>query len=405
MRTLVNELKRLYEIKDYDAFLRLLVASGEDCNPSNADTAYLGMLVFERMGHLPQALARAQTWLKNDPQNVHFLRFSGGLLYRLDRHKEALETLLRAQQIMPDPRIHVTIAEIISKSKTAPDKPQSQTLPKNKSQLKTPSNIQKIHIFIDEWADTIGICIWAAQMALIVISYIVPYRAGIHNHPVLPVLAFITKAMHPIHISSHAWLVVGLIMLTLIGGMIVQDRICKPGNTEVVVFDGVRKIYSYHWEWLLFFMSTAACLYTNTDHFIMNNKGSISAALGMVAIATGLFCLYLLVPGARPRMLLIRTVTNKGNRIVILRGVLFQSVVSYLAQQIVSPAVIKKSPMWLFSFTSNVDIELDNGQILRIMAPGSIVETRGLTHLINTAINDAKIINNQRHTENIYGGR
>ena len=393
MQNLINEVKRLFNAKEYDKALQLLIVNNEE-NPSNADTAYLGVSILERMGLLPQALARAQTWLTKEPKNVHFLRFSGALLMRLGRHQEAIESLLLAQKIMPDPEVEKTITEIRDRTKAATN---------NKPEPKTPLE-NRSHQFFSDRSDIMGFSLWFVQMSLIIVFFIMPYWNGIHGHPSLYILERIAKSIQPIHLSTHTWIVVALVVLTLIAGMFVQNHICKPRKNESIEFDGVRKIYSYHWQWLLFFMATAASLYTNTTYFSMSHKEDISAVLGIITIIAGGYCLYLLIPGARPRVQLIRTVSNKGNRIVVLSGVIFQSVISYLPQQIVSSAAIKRSPMWLFSFTSNVEMELVGGDILRLIAPGSIVETRQLPHLINGAINDARVIGTP-HTENTYGGK
>ena len=390
LQNLVNEIQRHFNAKEYDNAWQLIIANNE-VNPTNADTAYLGVLILEGMGFLPQALARAQAWLTKEPKNAQLLRLTGGLLNRLGRYHEAIESLLRAQKIMFDPKVQESITQIRLRIKAATNhKPQPEAPIKNRR-----------HQFFSDKSDIMGFSLWCIQTGLIVYFFIMPYWKGIQAHPTLFILERITKSIPTFNLSTHIWIVVALLLVTIIAGMFVQDYICKPRESEsIVLFDGVRKIYSFHFQWLLFFMTTAASLYTNTNSFTMSHKGDISATLGIIAIAAGVYCLLLLVPGSRPRVLLIKTISNKGNRIVVLKGIIFQSVISYLPQQIVSSAAIKKSPMWIFSFTNNVEMELDSGDTLRLIAPGSIIETRLLPHLINEAMNDARIIGT--HT---YGGK
>jgi hypothetical protein len=311
----------------------------------------------------------------------------------LGKSKDAIESLLLAEKIMPDQKTQEKIDEIQSRAKaSSSNKPLPETLP----------NTRKFQLFTD-WSDKLGYCLWGIQMGLIVIYLIVPYGSGIHNHPTLHVLELITRTAQPIKLSTHAWWVVTLVGLTIVAGMFLQHQICQPRKNEVIEFFGTRKLYSYHWHWLFLFLTIAASLYTNTSYFNATHKQDISSTLGVIAIAAGFYCLYLLLPGARPTVQLIRTVGNKGNRIVVLSGVIFQSIQTYLPQRIIE-AQIKKNPLWIFTFTSTVDIELDDGETLRLVSPCSILESRQLPHKINSAINDAKIIG-FHPVENAYGGK
>lgn len=252
-------------------------------------------------------------------------------------------------------------------------------------------NFKKLRLFKD-WTDILAFMLWSIQMSLIIIFMIGPFWAAIHGHPVFQSLDLIINTIRSIKFSTHTGWIIALIILTIIAGVFMQYQSFRSRENEIIEFFSTRPIYSYYKPWTLFLLTLAASLYTNTTNFIFDQKEDLSAILGIIAIAIGGYCLYLLVPGARTRVQLIRTSGNKGNRIVIFNGVIFQSIQTYLPQHIAGAAQIKNSPLWILTFTSNIDIELANGKTLRLVAPSSILETRLLPQTINTLINDAKVI-------------
>jgi hypothetical protein len=252
-------------------------------------------------------------------------------------------------------------------------------------------NFKKIKLFKD-WTDTLAFMLWSIQMSLIIIFMIGPFWTAIHGHPVFHSIDLIINTIRSIKLSSHTGWIMALIALTIIAGMFMQYQTLRQRENEIIEFFSTRPIYSYYRPWVFFLLAIAASLYTNTANFSSDQKEELSAILGIIAVAAGGYCLYLFVPGARTRVQLIRTPGNKGNRIVIFNGVIFQSIQTYLPQHIVGAAQIKKNPFWILTFTSNIDIELANGKTLRLIAPSSILETRLLPQTINTLINDAKVI-------------
>ena len=174
-------------------------------------------------------------------------------------------------------------------------------------------------------------------------------------------------------------------------------------------FFGTRRLYSYHYQWLIFLLAISASLYTNTSHFSFIYKQDISAILGLVSMAAGIYCLYLFLPGARPKLQLIRNASNtKSNRIILLNGVIFQSLQTLLPQTITNnpPPHIRKSFFWIFTLCSDIEISVNDGSILCLKAPSSILETRLLTQKISVVMNEPLIISsgnhNHRHDENIH---
>jgi tetratricopeptide (TPR) repeat protein len=378
---ILQETQRLLAAQQYKEAWRFLEANGEATNPTNVNTCLLGVLILEKLSEHKKALARAENWLKTkDPNNVYLLRTSGFLLNQLGRQKDALERLLRAEQITPDLKTQKIIEEIRKKRKKS-------------------FNFKELKLFKD-WTDILAFMIWFIQMGLIVIFLITPYWTAIDGHPTFHTFELITDTIHSIKLSAYTGWIMALAILTIIAGMFVQHQILRPQENETIEFLSTRPIYSYYLPWFFFLLAIAASLYTNTPNFSFTQKEDLSAILGLIAIAAGGYCLYLFIPGARTRVQLIRTAGNKGNRIVIFNGVIFQSIQTYLPQHIGGGAQIKKTPFWIFTFTSNIDIELNDGKMLRLIAPSSILETRLLPKKINTLINDAIIVQGRR-PENI----
>lgn len=367
---IIKETQRLLAAQQYDEAWRLLETNGEAVSPTTINTCLLGVHILERMSKSEKALARAENWLKTrDPNNVFLLRSTGFLLSRLGKPREALERLFRAEQIIPDLKTQELIEEI-------------------KVKHKKKFNFKESKLFKD-WTDLLAFMLWIIQMGLITIFLIAPNWTALHGHPAFHTFGVLADTIHSIKLSAYTGWITALVILTIIAGMFVQHQILRPRENETIEFISTRPIYSYHLPWSFFLLAIAASLYTNTLNFSFAQKEDLSTILGVIAIFAGGYCLYLFIPGARTRVQLIRTVGNKGNRLVILNGVVFQSIQTYLPQHIGWGAQIKENPFWIFTFTSNVDIELNDGKTLRLIAPSSILETRLLLQKINTLINEA----------------
>lgn len=251
--------------------------------------------------------------------------------------------------------------------------------------------MKKIQFFKD-WTDTLAFMLWFIQTGLIIIFMIKPYWAGIHGHPAFQTLELIINTIYSLQLSIHVGWIIALVVLAIIAGVLIQSPLLRPRKTETIEFVSTRPFYSYSRSWFLFLLTLSASLYTNTTDFDYLQKENLSAILGIIAFAAAGNCLYLLIPGARTRIQLIRTVGNKGNRIVIFNGIIFPSIQTYLPQHILA-AQIKKDLFWIFTFTNNVDIELKDGKTLVLVAPGSLLETRLFPHIMNPLIVDGKVTN------------
>ncbi|WP_025040983.1 hypothetical protein [Nitrosospira briensis] len=254
--------------------------------------------------------------------------------------------------------------------------------------------MKRIQIFKD-WTDTLAFMLWFIQTGLIIIILIKPYWAGIHGHPAFQALELIVNTIYSLQLSIHIGWIIALVVLAIIAGVSIQSHLLRPQKTETIEFVSTRPFYSYSRSWFLFLLTFSASLFTNTtsfDYIQKENLSTISAILGIIAFAAAGNCLYLLIPGARTRIQLIRTVGNKGNRIVIFNGVIFPSIQTYLPQHILA-AQIKRDFFWIFTFTNNVDIELKDGKTLVLVAPGSLLETRLFPNIMNPLIVDGKITN------------
>jgi hypothetical protein len=260
----------------------------------------------------------------------------------------------------------------------------------------TDQKIMKRMQFFKDWTDTLAFMLWFIQTGLIIIIMIKPNWAGIHGHPTFQTLELIINTIYSLQLSIHVGWIIALVVLAIIAGVLIQSQLLRPRKTETIEFVSTRPFYSYSRSWFLFLLTFSASLYTNTtdfDYIQKENLSAISAILGIIAFAAAGNCLYLLIPGARTRIQLIRTVGNKGNRIVIFNGVIFPSIQTYLPQHILGAAQIKTDYFSIFTFTNNVDIELKDGKTLVLVAPGSLLETRLFPHIMNPLIVDGKVTN------------
>ena len=384
---LIEELKRLIDSKSYYLAWQLLVTNGEDVAPSNGDSCMLGILILEKLNKYDKALTRAQAWLVNEPNNAYIMRMSGMLLDKLGRYSDAIQQLLKAEQLLPNPKYAQKIIELRNKCGAEPEAQQ-----KTKQNIRRP-RLPNIKIFAD-WSDALAFGLWCAEIILFAIFFIIPYwdLENIIHHPTHKLVADTLMLLSNIKLSTHTLWILFLIFITVIAGVVVQKRICSPLQGEEVVFDGTRRIWSYHWRWLFFLMFIAASNYIQHENFHQNQYvENILAVVGLIVVALGIQCLWLFLPGARTRVQLIRTPSNKSNRLIVTSGVIFQSMQTYLPQM-VTVAQTKESALWLLTFTGEVNIILANKQTLNLIGPGSILETRLLPNKINTAINDAKNI-------------
>ena len=188
-------------------------------------------------------------------------------------------------------------------------------------------------------------------------------------------------------------MVIGLFFVTVIAGVLIQIQTSRPKVNETVVFDDTRRIWSYHWHWLLFLLTFSGSLYINDTNFDFEYKEYLAGALGLIAIYLGIYCfIWLTIPGARTRVQLIHNENNKGNRLIVTSGVIMQSRKTYLPQMI-KEANISRVPLWIFTFMGTVDVQLSGGGTLYLISPSSFQKTKNLPDKINRSVNDAKNIN------------
>jgi len=337
-----------------------------------------------------------------------------------------LSYLSRSQRLLqaPDAKATAKMQEIIARhgSKAAPQeaatapvireanpttRPQRELPPVSaKSKVKLPA------IFSD-WSDAVACLVWLIHLGLIAIFVINPYWKGnITNHPTWQFLEMGFHQVSNIKFPIHMLWIIGIILIVVISGMVARHQAYKGMPNETIEFDSTRRVWSYHVEWSAFLLSIAASLYllndSNVRNYIEGNYRNILAnALGIIAVVLGGYCLWLFLPGSRPRVQLVRTAGHKGNRLVIARGVLLPTAKAYLPQDLTDTQV-GRSVWWLLTFTGRIHVNLDSGEKINLIAPCSLINISKLSSSINTAINDAKIIGSHKgtvsNTEHLYYG-
>jgi tetratricopeptide (TPR) repeat protein len=397
---LVKKTLHLIECGSYNNALALLVIYDGEA-PATVETCLLGIKALHGLNRIEEALIRAENWLNGGQQAYHpqVLRWAGILSDSLGRRDKAIAYLSRAQVLLPDAGISARLQAMTAprpKLVTAvPETPPSQAQPGAKPTAA--EKVKKLAQIFTDWSDALACCVWLSQLGLLYWFFIKPYwQGGIALHPTWQLLGTAFNALHKLQLPMHLFWLLGIALVVAMSGMLARHQACQPSPTETIEFDSIRRVWSYHLEWSAFLLAVAASLYLLNDAGI---KHQIEAAyrlflanvLGLAAIGLGIYCFWLLLPAARPRVQLIRTVGHKGNRLVIAQGVLLPSVKSYLPQSLLD-AQVGRSLGWLMTFTGRVVVNLDDGESITLVAPCSLVQVLRLVNGINTAINDAKTI-------------
>lgn len=364
--------------EEYDRAWQHLDAHDESIIPSDADFCMLGVLALQKKPspEPEKALARTKAWLKKEPAFIPAIHAAGILCYELGRYKEAIKFLLKANEIDPDKIRHSKRLKIIFEIRLA----------YIKFLLMKPF-LSKL--FID-LSDFTAFILWIFSKGLIVWYFIIPYSKGLTKHPTF---GFIIYAYNYIsnNLSMHIKVMLLSLLIVFVIGVFLQNTNYRPQSNEKVIFSRTRRIWSYHWRWLLFFLAVAASAYTNQVKIAdIKYYKEMVGILGLITIFIGVYCFWLFLPNSRTKVQLIKSDDNRQNRLIISEGVIMPSVKTYMPD-VVKAAVIKRSLIWIITFTRNIHIQLNSGKELLLIAPSSLSETSGLSEDINLVIEASKI--------------
>lgn len=392
----------------------LLEVHGEADTPSNVHSCLLGAMALQKMGQLDLAWARIEAWLA-DPKNAsnaYVLRTAGFLLEQLARPEEALRFLEQSQDIFryqnnaPDAHADAAIRRIKAvKTRPVIDAKKCQKA-HNEEQPRKKISAIKIPKMFNDWSDALACGLWILQLILLVLYLVLPNFHNIDRHPTYILLKGYVDALTTIKLSLHSLVIVGIVLTSILAGAAVQSSSCRTATDESLVFDQKRRIWSYHGLHVGFLLCLAATLFLFNDPqakmwFSPAYRKLFTMLTGLAAVGLGSYCLWLILPAARPRYRLICTPGDKANRLVISQGLLILTTQTLLPPML-RDCQIPRSLMWVLTFTRNLDVNRSNGESLRLVAPGSMLQAEAFANAINKAIRDGKttVDNGTIHNDN-----
>jgi|GEM_PF-1408324 len=404
--TIIEEVQHLLKAGAAKSAWTLFEVHGEAETPSHVDSCLLGAMALQKMGRIDDALVRIETWINADSQNAsnpYVLRMAGFLLVQLGKPDAAMRYLQAAKANFrgTDPNTEQAILRITGNmnhsSSSAGTKPGNDQFAiqadKNSAFWKRLHFGIKIPQLFTDWSDKLACCLWIIQIASLTQFLVRPNWKSIDSHPTFVLLKRAIDATTTIQLSTHALLVVGAISITVLAGMAAQIQSSQVAPDERLVFHQTRRLWSFHMYHVAFLLSLAASLYFfNNPHITWLTppyQHAITWFTGLIAFGLGCYCVWLLLPGARPRYSLVITPQQKGNRLIVTQGVLMLGNHVFLPQM-VKDCQLKKNLWWMLTFTRDLELNLSDGEKLTLAAPGSMRQAQSFCHAINTAIRDAK---------------